>query len=122
MTTDTTDTPRHVARLGDRSLFPDLEPPIYLHHGSIAPLSLNRLLVALGAVFVILIIVFILLVVYSKHLHIFLATANIALSNQPLALWALDNTPSMDLDELPLIFNAELEGVSGACENFFRVT
>src|SRR5688572_6752549 len=33
-------TPSHVARLGDRSLFPELEAQAYLNHAAVAPPSL----------------------------------------------------------------------------------
>jgi Fe-S oxidoreductase len=47
-----------------------------------------------------LILAFLVLVVYSKHLHIFMAPLNVAFSRQPVALGALDKTPSMDPEEL----------------------
>ncbi len=63
---------------------------------------------------VVVIAAFLALVVYTKHLHIFLAPVNVALSRQPNALGPLATTPNMDLDEVSpdTVFGA------GAIENF----
>lgn len=63
---------------------------------------------------VVVISVFLLLVVYTKHLHIFLAPVNVALSRQPNALGALATTPNMDLDTV----SADTVFGAGSIENF----
>jgi Fe-S oxidoreductase len=57
---------------------------------------------------------FLALVVYTKHLHIFLAPVNVALSRQPNALGPLATTPDMDPDHISedTVFGA------GVIENF----
>ncbi|MGH9170287.1 MAG: (Fe-S)-binding protein [Acidimicrobiales bacterium] len=49
---------------------------------------------------VVVIVGFLVFVVHSKHLHIFMAPLNVALSRQPRALGALGNTPDMDMDNM----------------------
>jgi Fe-S oxidoreductase len=43
---------------------------------------------------------FLVFVSYSKHLHIFAAPLNVALSRRPRALGALDKTPEMDMEKV----------------------
>jgi Fe-S oxidoreductase/TM2 domain-containing membrane protein YozV len=43
---------------------------------------------------------FLVFVVHSKHLHIFLAPANVAFSRRPRALGPLDKTPNLDPEEM----------------------
>jgi Fe-S oxidoreductase len=63
---------------------------------------------------VVVIAAFLALVVYTKHLHIFLAPLNVALSRQPNALGPLATTPNMDLDTV----SADTVFGAGAIENF----
>ena len=73
---------------------------------------------SLASVFVVLniavIVGFLVFVVHSKHLHIFMAPANVAFSRQPRALGGLASTPSMDLEAMDedTVFGA------GRIENF----
>ena len=63
---------------------------------------------------VVVIAAFLALVVYTKHLHIFLAPVNVALSLQPNTLGPLATTPNMDLDTV----SADTVFGAGAIENF----
>ena len=92
----------------------------FASHGigrALAPLgySANR---TIATVFidlnVVVIAAFLALVVYTKHLHIFLAPLNVALSRQPDALGPLATTPNMDLDEV----SADTVFGAGSIENF----
>jgi Fe-S oxidoreductase len=63
---------------------------------------------------IVIIVGFLVFVVYSKHLHIFLAPINVALSRRPRGLGALDKTPVIDPETMS---EDEVFG-AGSIENF----
>ncbi|HUI01946.1 MAG TPA: (Fe-S)-binding protein [Acidimicrobiales bacterium] len=70
---------------------------VFAHFGNTANSALETTLLLLNIAFIVGFLVFL---SYSKHLHIFLAPVNVALSRRPRALGPLYSTPDMDMENV----------------------
>ncbi|HTT87848.1 MAG TPA: (Fe-S)-binding protein [Acidimicrobiales bacterium] len=70
---------------------------LFSHFGKTANSALETTLLVLN---IALVVGFLVFLSYSKHLHIFLAPVNVAMSRRPRALGSLYSTPDMDMENV----------------------